>query len=110
MAAFNFGHIYDLNPLDAAAMTRAEMNARAQLGELVQFLRDYVPGMENAVLVSSGPQLGVRESRRVMGRYVLTREDFIRRADFEDAIAYYCYPIDLHGAHKNGADGCWFKD
>lgn len=104
VAAFNFGHIYDLNPLDAAAMTRAEMNARAQLGELVQFLRDYVPGMENAVLVSSGPQLGVRESRRVMGRYVLTREDFIRRADFEDAIAYYCYPIDLHGAHKNGAD------
>lgn len=110
VAAFNFGHVYDLNPLDAEAMTRAEMHARAHLGELMAFLRGYVPGFEEAVLVTSGPQLGVRESRRVMGRYVLTREDFLRRADFEDAIAYYCYPIDLHGAHKNGAENQMLAD
>lgn len=110
VAAFNFGHVFDINPLDAAAMTRAEMEARAKLGELVQFLRSYVPGMENASLVSSGPQLGVRESRRVMGNYVLTKDDFMRRADFDDAIAYYNYPIDLHGAHKGALENKELND
>ena len=110
VAAFNFGHVYDINPLDAAAMTRAEIEARAKLGELVQFLRSYVPGMENASLVSSGPQIGVRESRRIMGRYVLTKDDYMRRADFDDAIAYYNYPIDIHGAHKGALENKEFND
>lgn len=110
VAAFNFGHVYDIDPLDAAAMTRAEMEARAKLGSLMRFLRSYVPGMENAQLVCSGPQLGVRESRRVMGNYVLTREDFMRRADFDDAIAYYCYPIDIHSSHNTPEENKAFAE
>ena len=96
VAALNFGHLYGIDPLDAASLTKAEMEGRRKLKELLAFLRRYVPGAENAVLVSSGPAVGIRESRRVTGRYVLTREDYARRADFEDAIAYYCYPIDVH--------------
>ena len=105
VAALNFGHIYGIDPLDASSLTRAEIEGRKKLGELLAFLRRFVPGAENAVLVSSGPAVGIRESRRVVGRYVLTREDFMRRADFDDAIAYYCYPIDVHPSRmKEGSE------
>lgn len=100
-ALFNFGHVYDINPLDATSITRAEMEARSQLPAMMDFLHKYVPGAENAVLASSGPTFGVRESRRVMGRYVLTREDYMNRADFDDAIVYFNYPIDVHNARKD---------
>ena len=96
VAVLNFGHIYGIDPLNAASLTRAEVEGRKMLPELLRFLRNYVPGAENAVIVSSGPAVGIRESRRVMGDYVLTKEDYFRRADFDDAIAYYCYPIDIH--------------
>ena len=96
VAVLNFGHIYGIDPLNAASLTRAEVEGRKMLPELLRFLRNYVPGAENAVIVSSGPAVGIRESRRVMGDYVLTKEDYFRRADFNDAIAYYCYPIDIH--------------
>ena len=98
VAALNFGHVYKIDPLDPESMTRAELEGRKLLNDMLRFFRSYVPGAENAVIVASGPELGVRESRRVMGRYVLTEKDFFARADFDDAIAYYCYPIDIHGS------------
>lgn len=103
MASLNFGHAFGSDPLDSASVTRAEMESRARLPQLMRFLRQYVPGAENAVLALSGPSFGVRESRRVKGRYELTSEDHRRRADFEDAIAYYAYPIDFHACRAEGA-------
>lgn len=98
VAALNFGHVYDINLLDPWSLSCKEMEARRKLPELVSFLRNYVPGMEQCVLTSSGPFLGIRESRRIKGLYTLTREDYVQRADFSDAIAYYSYPIDMHPA------------
>ncbi len=97
-ASFNFGHVYDLDPLDASSMTQAQVKARRQLPRLMEFIRNYVPGGEHGVLVSSGPDMGVRESRRIRGKYYMTIQDYVRRADFPDAIGYYSYPIDIHGA------------
>lgn len=96
MAGFNFGHVYNLEPLDEEKMSAAEIEGRKKLPELMQFIKKYVPGAENAVLAGSGPNIGVRESRRIMGEYYLTKDDYYARADFEDAIAYYNYPIDIH--------------
>ena len=96
IAVWNFGHVFNIDPLDAVSLTQAEIAGRKQIGELLRFLRTYVPGAEKATLVSSGPVIGIRESRRVVGRYTLTREDYLRRANFDDAIASYCYPIDIH--------------
>jgi len=104
MASVNFGHAFGNDPLDSASVTRAEMEGRARLPELMDFLRRYVPGAENAVLALSGPSFGVRESRRVTGDYVLRGEDHRRRADFADAVAYYAYPIDFHACHAEGAE------
>jgi hypothetical protein len=98
VAGLNFGHVYHFNPLDAADLTRAELEARAKLPRLMEFLRKYVPGAEDAVLVSSGPAIGLRESRRISGEYRLTRMDYYCRTTFEDTIARYSYPIDIHAA------------
>lgn len=98
MAGLNFGHVYNFNPLDGADLTRAEIEARGKIPVLMNFLRKYVPGAEKAVLASSGPVIGLRESRRIIGDYQLTKEDYYNRADFKDTIARYSYPIDIHAS------------
>ncbi|MCD7996827.1 MAG: FAD-dependent oxidoreductase [Clostridiales bacterium] len=95
-ASLNFGHVYGVDPLDAWSISKAEAEARKKLPELMNFLRQYVPGAEKAVLVYSGPSIGIRESRRIKGVYTLTGEDYRKKADFEDGIAYYSYPVDIH--------------
>lgn len=103
MASLNFGHVYGIDPLDAVSLSKAEMEARRKLPALMDFLRKYVPGAERAVLAASGPNIGIRESRRIIGEYVLTKEDYERRADFADGIAYYAYPIDLHSPREESS-------
>jgi glycine/D-amino acid oxidase-like deaminating enzyme len=98
VAGLNFGHVYHLNPLDAQDLTRAEIEARAKIPEMMKFLRKYVPGAEKAVLTSSGPVIGLRESRRIIGDYQLSKKDYYNRATFEDTIARYSYPIDIHAS------------
>ena len=99
-ATLNFGHVFDFDPFTSEGMTRAELEARRALPELMAFLREYVPGAEHAVLIGSGPSIGIRESRRIAADYMLCRADYDRRADFDDSIGYYSYPIDLHAARQ----------
>lgn len=98
MAGLNFGHVYKVNPLDAEDLTRAELESRKLIVELFKFLRKYVPGLENAVLASSGPFIGLRESRRIIGEYRLTKNDYYNRILFDDSIARCAYPIDIHAS------------
>ncbi len=98
IAGLNFGHVYHFNPLDGADLTRAELEARSKLPRLMEFLRKYVPGAEEAILISSGPAIGLRESRRICGEYRITGLDYYSRAVFTDTIARYSYPIDIHAA------------
>lgn len=96
IASFNFGHVYNIKPLDIDGLSVAETKARAKLPELMRFIHKYVPGAENAVLASSGPRIGVRESRRICGKDKVTEKDYFARAKHADGIAAYNYPIDLH--------------
>lgn len=98
IAGLNFGHVFEVNPLKAEDLTRAEMESRKKIPDLIRFLNKYVPGLENAVLASSGPFIGLRESRRIVGEYRLTKKDYMNRALFEDTIARYAYPIDIHAS------------
>ncbi len=66
--------------------------------EYVRFFRDRVPGYENAYLLSLGAMIGVRESRRILGDYQLTREDVMSGRKFPDAIAMCGAPIEDHHA------------
>ena len=92
----NTTRIVLLNPTDAWDLSLAEQQGRKQAHELMQFFRRYCVGFEQAELVSTGVQIGVRESRRVLGEYLLTAEDLLESKPFEDTVALGGYPIDIH--------------
>lgn len=83
-------------------LTRAEWESRRQLRQLVAFLRKYVPGFERAYAVQSGVQIGVRETRRIVGGYRLTADDLLTARKFDDVIARGAYPIDIHNPDGKG--------
>jgi hypothetical protein len=89
---------------DPRQLTRAEIEGRRQASEYARFLREQVPGFERAVMVSTSPAIGVRESRRVHGRYRLEPGDVLAGRRFEDEIALCGAPIEDHHA---GADTRW---
>ena len=62
---------------------------------------DDVKGFENAELAATASVLGVRESRRIIGEYVLTREDYLARRHFADDIGCFAYAIDIHSSTKD---------
>ena len=101
-AIVNMSRVTRLQPLDPWALTRAELTAREQVFEILAFLRRHVPGLEQARLVASGAQIGVRESRRIVGEYVLTGDDCAGARKFPDAIARSAYPIDIHQPDGQG--------
>lgn len=74
----------------------AETQARAQALSLLNFVKKYLPGCENAEIASMGHYLGIRESRRIIGEYILNQNDVISGKRFPDAIGCGAYPIDKH--------------
>lgn len=84
---------------DAADLTRCEIQGRRDVWAIFEAWQAHVPGFENAYLISTGPYIGVRETRRLVGRYVLTEEDIRRQAAFDDAIATGCWYMDRHPNH-----------
>lgn len=81
---------------DHVDLTEAEVQGRKRISRYVKFLKRYFGGFENAYLSQTSAMVGVRESRRVVGEYVLTAEDYFHRRKFEDAVARNRYPIDIH--------------
>lgn len=96
MLSVNFGRVPVNDPTDPDQLRMAGEIGRRQVQEGIEFFRAYLPGFENVALVQLARQIGVRESRRLVGRYVLTGEDLIQQRQFEDVIAQCCYPIDIH--------------
>jgi glycine/D-amino acid oxidase-like deaminating enzyme len=94
----------NVDATDPSRLTEAELEGRRQVQEYLRFLRDLVPGFERSVLVATSPGIGVRESRRVMGDYRLTREDVLGERRFADEIALCGAPIEDHIA---GTDTRW---
>ena len=92
----NIGHIFDTDCLDEASMTHAMMWGRKSMEEYLKFYREYVPGCDRIELVATAPLLGVRETRRIRCDYMLGVQDFLERAEFDDEIGRYCYPVDIH--------------
>lgn len=87
---------------DELELGRAEMEGRQRIWRLGPFLRAHVPGFERASLTTMGSWIGVRETWRVVGDYVLTQEDVLTGRHFEDAIAVGGGPLDVHHASGGG--------
>ena len=92
----NTTRVIRLDPVNPWDLSQAEREGRRQAHELMQFFRMRCAGFQQAELISTGVQIGVRESRRVMGDYVLTAEDLLTSRLFADAVALGGYPIDIH--------------
>jgi FAD-dependent oxidoreductase family protein len=80
----------------------AEWASRRQMRQIAEFLRRYVPGFEKSYVAQSGVQVGVRETRRILGDYQLTADDLLAARKFDDAIARGAYPIDIHNPTGTG--------
>jgi hypothetical protein len=83
--------------LDPDEMTRGEIEGRRQAVNAFEFLRT-VPGFEKSYIVDLPPQLGIRETRRVVGGYMLSGEDVLGCASFEDSIGVNGWPMESHVA------------
>lgn len=83
---------------DARALSDAETEGRRQIVDYLKFLRAKVPGFENAYALDIAPQLGIRETRRLIGEYMLTAEDVLGCADFDDTIGVNGWPLEMHVA------------
>lgn len=80
----------------AADLTRAEIQGRADAWTMFERWKKNVPGFEDSYFITSGPFIGVRETRRLDGLYVLTEEDIRQQRPFDDAIATGCWYLDVH--------------
>ena len=88
--------VLGLDPTDGESLNAAYQHVYRQIPPLVKFFKKYVPGCSAAVLREIAPMLGVRESRRVTGDYMLTADDLIGGRVFEDSVAMGAYHIDIH--------------
>ena len=91
----NATRIPGLDPTDPWDITRGEILERRHVMELITAMRQNIPGCEKAILLSTAP-LGIRESRNILGRYTITREDVLRGRIHPDGVARGSYPIDIH--------------
>ncbi len=90
-------------------LTVAEQIGRRRVLAITEFLKT-VPPFSRAFVSHIAPQVGVRESRRVVGRYVLTREDVLAGRKFADAVAQASWPIELWGEGRQGASYEYLPD
>jgi len=93
---FNCTRIQRVDGTKSEDLTRAEVEGRRQAMSVVNFAKKYLPGFESCYLLSTGSQVGVRETRRIIGEYLLTSDDVLNGAKFEDRIGYGVFPVDVH--------------
>ncbi len=101
---FNTTRVIHKSGTNGVELSEAEIEARRQVRQLLEMLRSDVPGFEKARIYSMAHHIGVRESRRVRGLAYLTKEAFIERKKFDDAIARVRYSIDIHNPDGTGTE------
>lgn len=98
----NMTRVSGTDSTDPASYTRGEITAHKQMKDVTAYLKKYVPGFEDAYVDKVAPFMGIRESRVIVGKYVLTAEDVLSMKKFDDVICVAGYPVDIH--HSTGGD------
>lgn len=106
----NSVRVYGVDGTDAASLTGAELQAREQMRKLVAFIHKYVPGCEQAWVIDTAPSLGVRETRRIRGEYVLTEEDIAAGKVYPDSVGSYWKHSGLLGVEIHSPDAGEMSD
>lgn len=89
-----------MNELDTEEITNAEISQRLQIQKLIKFLRENIPGLENIELVATASDLGIRESRRIVGKTIFRLDDILQCRKFDDRIAVCANSIDIHEKNR----------
>ena len=106
----NMTRVTGTDGTDARSLTEGEIEGRAQIDDIVTYLVNYVAGFENAYFTKTAPFLGIRETRRIVGEYVMTQDDVLSCRHFDDSIAVASYPIDIHRPGDEGCTLIWCGD
>ena len=93
---FNAGHLWYVDNTDPETVSEALFKGREMAHEILRALKDHHGAFANARVSHTAPLMGIRETRRVVGDYVLTVEDYLTRRTFEDEICRNAYYIDVH--------------
>lgn len=105
MVALMTNHQYGASALNADAITKATLEARNEVNQIVNALRKTGGMWANLRIVNSAAQIGIREGRRIHGLYMLTKEDLIRGAQFEDGVCNVTFVVDIHSLVKGEGGG-----
>lgn len=92
----NMSRMYLKDGCDPFEITRASIQGRQQIAQILSLMRRLLPGCENVELVSSASMLGLRETRRIQGDFILTGDDIKSKRQFEDVIFLSGNSIDMH--------------
>lgn len=106
----NMTRVNGVDGTDPGSLSYGEIEGRRQIEDIQKYLINYVPGFENAFFTRSAPFLGIRETRRIVGKYVMTQEDVLSCANFPDAVAVASYPLDIHHPVGGGCTLTWCGD
>ena len=90
----------ELNPLLVEDLTEAEIEGRRQVREYARFFRDRLEGCENSFVNDTGVQVGVRQTRQIVGQRTLINDDVVKGQKSRDAVARSAWPIELHFGEK----------
>ena len=105
---FNTTRVVKLDPTNPFDVSKAERIARKQIDELMRFLKKNSKAFENSTVINVASEIGVRESRKLKGEYVLTSDDLIACTMFPDSIALGNYDIDIHNPAGTGTSHRYF--
>lgn len=97
----NVNHVHPVNGTDADSKTRAEIEGRKSVARIANWTRKHIKGAETAVPAACGAEVGIRETRRIVGEKYITYKEYLEGKLYDDAICYAYYPIDLHTADED---------
>lgn len=97
VVGFNAGHIWDVDPTNPDSVSQGLIRGRKIAASFRDACAEFSPAFKNAYLVQTADALGIRESRRIVGDYVLTEDDYVARRSFPDEICRNSYYLDVHG-------------
>lgn len=99
--SINMTRVLNLSGLDPFELSQAEIEGREQIRIVFAFLKKYIPGFEKSYILRTPCQIGVRETRHILGDYLLDVNDVLERRRFDDSVCLSGFPIDIHSPTGN---------
>lgn len=100
----NTTRVLNVDGTKSADLTRASIEGRLQTRQVYQFLKNHVPGFENAKMMDTGSVIGIRESRHIIGKYIIQKEDVLNERKYDDVILVCSNAIDIHDDKGSGGE------